>query len=158
MSRTEFLESGGSVCMMDFKTYHALPEEAVFIRETVFVKEQGFAEELDDIDAIATHIVLYNKESMPVATCRYFWDKELNAWVVGRIAVLKEFREKHYGTAVLHEAERQIRENGAEKVCLAAQVRAKGFYEKIGYFAIGDEFLEEHCPHIRMCKNLKGQD
>ena len=42
----------------------------------------------------------------------------------------------------------------ANKLFLAAQVRAKEFYEKQGYTAIGREFLEEYCPHIWMYKTL----
>lgn len=69
--------------------------------------------------------------------------------------MLKKYRKKHYGEIILQEAERQIRTLGAEAIRLAAQVQAKGFYEKSGYSADGEEFLEEHCPHIRMYKNLK---
>ena len=42
-----------------------------------------------------------------------------------------------------------------KEIRLAAQVQAKGFYEKAGYSADGEEFLEEHCPHIRMCKKIE---
>ena len=37
---------------------------------------------------------------------------------------------------------------------LAAQLQARGFYEKQGYAAFGDVFYEEHCPHVWMCKTL----
>ena len=43
----------------------------------------------------------------------------------------------------------------ALKTCsLSAQVQAKGFYKKLGYVQDGDEYLDEHCPHILMCKVL----
>ena len=140
--------------MNRFKIYHALPEDAAFIRKTVFVDEQGFTDEFDDIDAAAKHIVLYSDEKQPIATCRFFEDRKHNAYIVGRIAVLKEFRKSRCGTALLQEAERQVRSIGVKKLMLAAQVQAKGFYERLGYSIVGEEFLEEHCPHIWMHKNL----
>ena len=55
-----------------FKTYCFLHDDAKFIRKSVFMDEQGFAEEFDDKDAIAKHVVLYNGKSKLIATCRYF--------------------------------------------------------------------------------------
>ena len=139
--------------MINFKIYDTLPKDAVFIRNKVFVEEQGFRDEFDDLDLDARHIVLY-VENEPAATLRYFWDEKNNSYVAGRIAVLREFRGKSFGAAVLKEAEKQIKNLGKDKLMLAAQVRAKGFYEKQGYRVFGEEFLEECCPHIWMYKNL----
>lgn len=139
--------------MINFKIYDTLPKDAVFIRKKVFVEEQGFKDEFDDLDLDARHIVLYI-ENEPAATLRYFWDEINNSYVAGRIVVLKEFRGKSFGAAVLKEAEKLIKNLGKDKLMLAAQVRAKGFYEKQGYRAFGEKFLEEYCPHIWMCKKL----
>ena len=56
---------------MQIKKYDYLPEEASRIRQKVFCQEQGFDDEFDDMDAIATHIVLFDADK-PVATCRIF--------------------------------------------------------------------------------------
>ena len=45
---------------METKIYNQLPDEAKEIRLEVFVKEQGFEEEFDDIDKTAAHIVLFD--------------------------------------------------------------------------------------------------
>lgn len=140
-----------------FKTYCTLPEDAVFIRRSVFMEEQGFAEEFDDKDDTAKHIVLYNDENRAVAACRYFPDDKSQFYIVGRIAVLKEFRHNHYGRLLLREAERQIIAAGAKEIRLAAQTQAAGFYKKQGYTTDGEVFLEEHCPHIWMYKKLAAQ-
>lgn len=140
-----------------FKIYGTLPEDAILIRKLVFMEEQGFVDEFDDVDSIAKHIVFYNDENKAVATCRYFSDEENKTCIVGRIAVVKEFRQNHYGRLVLCEAEQQAETAGMEKIRLAAQIQAVGFYQKQGYAIEGDEFLEEHCPHIWMYKKLKGE-
>ena len=139
---------------MNCKLYCTLPEDAIYIRKTVFMKEQGFCEEFDDLDEVSKHVVLYEEE-VPISTCRFYWDNARQCYIVGRIAVVKEYRGKSYGAAVLHEAEQQIKKAGGEKICLAAQVQAAGFYEKQGYTAAGEVFYEEHCPHIWMYKNLE---
>ena len=59
---------------MTFKCYDRLPEEAKAIRTAVFVGEQGFETEFDDIDDVARHIVMYDGERA-VATCRYYKGK-----------------------------------------------------------------------------------
>lgn len=138
---------------MQVRIYCALPEEAISIRKKVFMEEQGFRDEFDDIDKIADHIVLY-EAGVPAATCRVYWNKQKQFHVVGRIAVLKQYRGKALGAALLHEAEKQVKKQNGTALYLAAQVRAKGFYEKSGYAAVGEEFLEEYCPHVWMCKQL----
>ena len=48
-----------------------LSDAAKMIREEVFMREQGFRHEFDEIDAKAVCLVLY-EESKPMACGRYF--------------------------------------------------------------------------------------
>ena len=136
---------------MTIKTYNELPVEAAKIREEVFVREQGFREEFDTVDNSACHIVLF-LDGKAVATCRYFSDG--GSYKVGRIAVLKNYRGRNFGSAVLLEAEKQIAMLGGKSVILHSQLRACGFYEKLGYVPYGEIEPEEGCPHIWMKKEL----
>lgn len=140
--------------MTEYRLYDSLPDDAVFIRRKVFVEEQHFEEEFDERDKSSSHIVLYI-EGTPAAVCRYFYDDKLNSYVVGRIAVIKEFRGRNIGSDILREAQTHITKLGGKKIMLAAQTRARGFYEKQGYTACGSEFMEEYCPHIWMYKNIQ---
>mgnify|MGYP000882033815 FL=1 len=142
--------------IMEFKAYKSLPEAAIQIREAVFVREQGFVNEFDEIDKISHHLVLFDGEQ-PVATCRYYWSDSRNSYVTGRIAVMKNYRGQHIGSLLLKEAEHQIQMMKGENICLHAQVRVKEFYEKLGYHGEGEESLDEGCPHIWMCKKLETQ-
>ena len=74
--------------MLHMEVYPALPTEAASIRKEVFMEEQGFVEEFDEIDHQARHIVVFNGE-VPVGTCRFYWDQERNSYVLGRVAVRK---------------------------------------------------------------------
>lgn len=137
----------------EIKTYHTLPPEAKEIREEVFMKEQGFVNEFDDIDSIATHLVLF-WEGQPAGVCRFFPTKEPGVWDFGRLAVRKAYRDKHLGSLLVQEAERQIRDQGGAKLALMAQIRVQKFYEKNGYTPFGEPCDDEGCPHIWMEKLL----
>mgnify|MGYP005756730647 FL=1 len=137
----------------EIRIYDELPEEASRIRRVVFVEEQGFMEEFDEIDGWANHLVLF-AGGKPAGTCRVFFDEEGGNFMIGRLAVRKKFRGLHYGEALVGAAEQKIRDLGGSRAALFAQVRASGFYGKLGYRKIGEEFLEEYCPHIRMEREL----
>ena len=47
--------------------------DARAIRQSVFVEEQGFEYEFDDIDEIALHLVLYDEKMIILVTWRLFF-------------------------------------------------------------------------------------
>lgn len=131
-----------------------IPPEARYIRESVFLKEQGFEKEYDENDNIAKHIVIYENDEA-IATCRVYWDKDINCYHVGRIAVLKPHRGKGLGIKIVQEAEQVIKENGGKEVFISGQVRVAEFYiNKLGYTRYGEEYLEENKPHVALKKQL----
>ncbi|MBQ8459928.1 GNAT family N-acetyltransferase [bacterium] len=136
---------------MEHKKFIGLNDDIIKIRTSVFVDEQGFKDEFDQIDKTCTHIVLYDNE-MPIATCRYF--KEGEIYHIGRVAIIKEYRGKHLGNKIMQIAETEIKNEGGKIIEVSAQVRVSEFYEKLGYNKIGDIYFDEYCEHIRMVKNL----
>lgn len=138
---------------MIIKEYNNLPEEARKIRNEVFVKEQGFIEEFDEIDDVAKHMVMYEKDQA-ISTCRIYFNGKKQSFVVGRIAVVKEWRGKNVGAGMLKAAEDTIRRDGGKSIILSAQVRVAEFYEKQGYKKQGAVYLDEECTHIWMKKNM----
>ncbi len=109
---------------MEVKVFKRLPEAAKEIRIKVFVEEQGFQDEFDHTDDISTHIVLF-EASEPIAVCRFYYSAERQCYVIGRIAVLKEFRGRDLGTALLRAAEQEIMRMHGKTAELSAQVRVK---------------------------------
>lgn len=112
---------------MDFKVSEKLIDDASKIRLKVFKEEQGFKQEFDDIDNIATHIVGY-LDNKAIATCRIF--SEGNSYHIGRFAIIKEYRGRDYGIELMKKAEQVIKDLGGKKIELSSQLRAKNFYEK----------------------------
>lgn len=137
--------------MIEFKVTNTLSEDEKFIRGTVFIKEQKFKIEFDDIDDISTHIVMY-LDNKPVGCCRLY--RQDNEYHIGRIAVLKPYRGKGYGEKILLQAESVAKEKDADSIKLSAQVRASGFYEKLGYKKYGEIYFDEYCEHIAMKKDI----
>ena len=136
---------------MEIRVYDSLHPHAVAIRNTVFVEEQGFIDEFDEADERAFHLVMYHGEE-PIGVCRVFTEGE--TWLLGRFAVVKEWREKGLGSLLLREAEETVRSHGGKTLTLHAQCRAMEFYRKNGYIPFGEIEYEQDCPHMAMRKEL----
>lgn len=128
--------------------------DARLVRENVFISEQEFENEFDDIDEKAVHCVVY-KGGYPIAAGRMYEQDGMAH--IGRIAVIKSCRGKNIGSMVVSALEDYAAEHGYKQCVLSAQTRVKGFYEKLGYEAYGDEYYDEYCPHIMMRKSLGGE-
>ena len=137
---------------MEIKVFDFLTDEEKYIREAVFVKEQGFNEEYSHDDDIALHFLLYI-DGNAVATMRAVPEGN-GVYHIGRVAVLKSYRKQGLGKELLLYAENYLKEIGAKKLFVSAQKRAIPFYEKIGFDKKGKEYLEEDYPHIYMEKEL----
>lgn len=129
-------------------------EDAFFVRKKVFVEEQGvpLSLEIDELDDIATHFVVYSGDE-PIGAGRF---REISKGIgkVERVCVLKEYRGKHIGNLVMHALEEHAVENGFEKILLNAQSYAVPFYEKLGFVVTSPEFMDADIPHRAMEKKL----
>lgn len=130
-----------------------LPEEARLLRTLIFIEEQGFVREFDDLDDAAMHIVAFDGDK-PIGTCRYY-PRPDGSYAIGRIAVAREYRGKGVGSALVLEAERRVALLGAKTTVVSAQLRAAGFYRSLGYTEQGSPYPEEHVPHILMVKGIE---
>lgn len=123
------------------------------IRVSVFVNEQGFSDEFDDIDETAWHIEVWENDQ-PVAVGRMYETDRLGIYTIGRIAVIKEWRQKNIGKTVMDALQNHAKHLGANAIELSAQCTAVGFYEKLGYIQVGDVYMDQFCPHIKMVKHI----
>lgn len=128
-------------------TWSELGELALPLRVEVFVHEQQVPAELehDDEDARCTHAVLVSPEGVGVATGRLLANGK-----IGRLAVARAERGRGLGKAVLLKLMAHARERGVQKVWLHAQCDAQAFYERLGFVAEGEPFMEAGIRHLRM--------
>ncbi len=125
------------------------------LRAEIFVVEQDCVYlDLDNKDKDAYHVlgVLDNKI---VAYARIFkpGDYFLES-SIGRIVVKKEFRKHQYGYKLVANSiqfiEKKLQENN---ILISAQSYLSKFYNSLGFFQIGEEYLEDGIPHIKMLRN-----
>ena len=121
------------------------------IRGAVFLAEQCVPEELewDGLDPFCSHVVAWNDAGEAIGTARMQAEGK-----IGRMAVLREWRGRGVGFAILQRLLELAARKGLTRVTLAAQMHALGFYERAGFHAIGDRFLDAGIPHRMMVKEL----
>jgi predicted GNAT family N-acyltransferase len=122
------------------------------IRRTVFIEEQNVPEELewDEIDECCDHVLAFAADGAPIGTGRLVLDGR-----IGRMAVLKAWRGRGVGSAILKMLLLLAQKEGLESVDLHAQTHAVGFYAKHGFTATGGEFMEAGIPHRAMTIKLE---
>lgn len=121
------------------------------VRETVFILEQQVPEALewDTFDPISVHVLVTVHDGRPVGTARLLPDGH-----IGRMAVLRQWRHKGIGSAMLRCLIDKARQGGMTEIKLNAQVTARAFYERFGFKETGSEFMEAGIPHIKMFLRL----
>ncbi len=130
-------------------------EDARLIRTEVFVVEQGFKNEFDELDDEAWELVLY-LDNVPVSTGRL--EKiDPETYRIERVAVRKAYRGLQFGTYTMKFLMRKILEIGGHIAVVHAQADKTAFYKKLGFKEIKDAEIiyDEGCPHVLMKKELR---
>ncbi len=120
------------------------------LRRIVFIDEQGVSEadEVDDKDGAAIHL-LAQLGGVPIGSARLLCDGATGK--IGRVCVLAEHRGSGAGAALIRASVAHLRTlHWIEKVKLGAQVHALGFYEKLGFAAIGEVYQDAGIAHRHM--------
>ncbi len=119
------------------------------IRDSVFTAEQSVPPELewDAEDNAAIHF-LAQEEDYAIGTARLLLDGE-----IGRLSVLKDWRNMKVGEALLSAVIAEAERRGLKQQKLSAQVQAVAFYEQFGFIVVSEEFLEAGLPHVNMTRS-----
>lgn len=138
------------------------------VREEVFVRGQGVPAELelDALDAAADHAVA-RTSGVVVGTGRLVDGRIDEAGqlvagtsgavgTIGRMAVLGGARGSGVGRALLDLLVTRAGERGLPVVELHAQLHARRFYERAGFTAFGEVYLEAGIEHVGMRRRLEG--
>jgi len=129
--------------------------DAIIIRNSVFVEEQGFPadDEIDKHDSNAFHLIIYHyseTKKTPIACGRiYIID---NIAKIGRIAVLKEWRKQGIATKICSELEDLAWKSNVKEIHLHAETYVIALYQKLGYLVEGEPFMKGNILHITMIK------
>lgn len=128
-------------------------DELQAVRDVVFVQEQRVpvALERDAIDPQCVHVIARAPDGTAIGTGRLTPDHK-----IGRMAVLRAWRGKGVGDALLLALIEQAREHGWREVALNAQASAVTFYTRHGFLPHGERFMEAGIEHQTMRRVLAG--
>lgn len=102
------------------------------IRFSIFVDEQQAAGiELDDLDKQSVHAIAYD-DGKAIGTARLLPDGQ-----IGRMAVLKDWRRRGIGAALVEALINEARKRGHADVRISAPLQALEFYRSQGFAADG---------------------
>ena len=124
-------------------------------RYEIFTLEQKMLEQdMDGIDYDCLHCFLW-ENGRAVACLRAFYsDGEKTKVKIGRVLTLTH--GKGHGQLLMECSLAAIREKMPhELLYVYAQTQAAGYYEKFGFYAVGEEFDEAGIPHIKMVYQLE---
>ena len=125
--------------------------ELIAVRSAVFVDEQKVPEnlEVDAKDPHCLHIKALNRAGRIIGTARL-----LPSHYIGRMCVLKAFRNRGVGGAILEFILDYAIQNSIKRLKLNAQVTALPFYQRYGFNAKNDVFDEAGIAHQLMVLSL----
>ncbi len=129
--------------------------EIIKSRTEVFLLEQQIiCQDLDDIDYQSIHC-FFRENNRVTAYLRAFRSPdEPKTVVIGRVLTLDH--GKGNGRALMEQSMDVIRAQlSCRRMSLHAQKQAVGFYEKLGFSVVSDEFLEEGVVHVTMEKEFE---
>lgn len=153
-------------------------DAAFDVRKRVFMDEQGYENEFDQIDddPRCIHVTLYVDGE--AAGCSRVFPEELErtaapeapkspvceldegveasqTYLLGRVAVLGEYRRRGLASEIVRASDDAARAAGARLVKLHAQEYVRDLYAKLGYTQISDvDYEDEGQPHLWMAKRL----
>jgi len=146
--------------MIITKTFPELDTEDLYqilrLRSEVFVVEQDCVyQDIDNKDQNAIHLY-YKENDQIVAYTRIFkvGDYYENP-CIGRVVVSKKNRGNDLGKKIMTDSIEFIKQNiKGEKIELSAQKYLDKFYKDLGFYKIGEDYLEDGIPHQRMIKEI----
>jgi ElaA protein len=125
------------------------------LRSEVFVVEQDCVyQDLDFKDQKSLHVFGFKNDNI-IAYTRIFKPGDYfdNA-SIGRVVVADTERKFGYGHDIIKASINAIKTHfNVDKITISAQKYLIYFYESHNFIQVGEEYLEDGIPHIRMDRN-----
>lgn len=122
--------------------------EIIKSRAEIFLLEQNIiCQDLDDTDYESLHCFFFDGKRVR-AYLRAF-SRESDVVTIGRVLTLEH--GMGLGGELMKRSIEEIKKHfDCKKINMHAQKHAEGFYEKLGFCTVSDEFLEEGVVHVTM--------
>lgn len=125
------------------------------LRSEVFVVEQDCVyQDIDGKDQKALHVLGYHDANLVAYTRIFKKGDYLEEASIGRVVVSAEARKHNFGKEIMNSSIEAVSIYfNTSIIVLSAQTYLKRFYNNLGFIEVGEEYLEDGIPHIKMRKH-----
>ena len=129
-------------------------EETVALRDEVLRKPLGLSYDPAELAGEKDSFHFALREGTELVACLVLKPLDERCIKMRQLAVRESYQGKGVGRELVNYAESFAKGRGNEEIVLHAREMVRGFYEKLGYEAEGDSFIEVGLPHLAMRKKL----
>ena len=129
-------------------------EETIALRYQVLRKPLGLSYDPAELAGEKDSFHLALREGAELVACLVLKPLDERCIKMRQLAVRESSQGKGGGRKLVNYAESFVRERGYAEIVLHARETARGFYEKLGYEAERDSFVEVGLPHLFMRRML----
>ncbi len=128
--------------------------QMVKLRDDVLRKPLGLGFTPGELEEEKENMLIGAFEEDDILACCMLVEENPSTVRLRQMAVLNDLQGKGIGRALMTFAENIARDRGYKILSMHARKNATGFYEKMGYRVVGNEFTEVTIPHYLMEKKL----
>ena len=129
-------------------------QQMVKLRNEILRKPLGLSLTPDELAKEKEDILIAAFDDDDMLACCMLTKAENKCLRLRQMAVQNNLQGKGIGASMMNFAEILARDKGYKKLIMHSRKTAIGFYEKLGYKVVGDEFIEVTIPHYVMEKKL----
>lgn len=129
-------------------------KQVLHLRDEILRKPLGLDFSSEELEKEKEHMHMAAYEDERILGCCMLVKEDPETVRLRQMAVVNDVQGKGIGRALMQFAENLARDRGYRRITMHARKNAVGFYERMGYKKIGDEFMEITIPHIVMEKEL----
>lgn len=135
---------------------HNSPEyhQMISLRNEILRKPLGLQFTPEELEKEKDDILIGAFDDDRILACCLLTKLDPSTVKLRQMAVENSQQGKGIGATMMNFAENVARDRGFKVMAMHARKTALGFYEKLGYKAEGDEFMEVTIPHYLMKKKL----
>ncbi len=129
-------------------------QQMIKLRNDILRQPLGLSFDSDELAREKEDILIGAFDDDEMLACCLLTKMDDKCLRLRQMAVQNNLQGKGIGASMMNFAETVARDKGYKKLVMHARKTVMGFYEKLGYKAVGDEFTEVTIPHFVMEKNL----
>lgn len=135
---------------------HGTPEYKLMVklRDDILRKPIGMSFSPEELEKEKQNLLIGAFEEDQILGCCMLVKESDHIARLRQMAVLNDLQGKGIGRAMILFAENLARDMGYKTINMHARKPVVGFFEKMGYKVVSNEFLEINIPHYEMEKPL----